>query len=140
MVASSVPPAGDLACIPGMCPDQDLNQQHFGSQASAQSTEPYYSGHITIIFNPHTRICYFKKCYRLCYYSCPNFSSLPPSTQLSPDSHRHSPIVYQYWLRKLIPSPSLNQSLPSSSPLAAVSVFHVSMSLVLFCLLVYFVH
>ena len=33
------PPTGDLACNPGMCPDWELNQQPFGSQAGAQSIE-----------------------------------------------------------------------------------------------------
>ena len=35
------PPTGDLANNPGMCPDWELNQQPFGSQASTQSTEPH---------------------------------------------------------------------------------------------------
>ena len=33
------PPLGDLACNPGLCPDRELNQQPFGSQAGAQSTD-----------------------------------------------------------------------------------------------------
>ena len=33
MVASCAPPTGDLACNPGMCPDWELNQRPFGSQA-----------------------------------------------------------------------------------------------------------
>ena len=32
------PPAGDLACSPGMC-NRELNLQPFRSQAGAQSTE-----------------------------------------------------------------------------------------------------
>ena len=40
------PPNGDLACNPGMYPDWELNQQPFGSQASAQPTEPHQPGHI----------------------------------------------------------------------------------------------
>ena len=45
VVASHVPPTGDLACHnPGMCPDWELNQQPFGSQASAQSTERHQPG------------------------------------------------------------------------------------------------
>ena len=32
VVASYTPPTGDLACNPGMCPDQESNQQPFGSQ------------------------------------------------------------------------------------------------------------
>ena len=35
MVASHVPPTGDLACNPGMCPNWELNWQ-----AITQSTEP----------------------------------------------------------------------------------------------------
>ena len=41
VVASHVPPTGDLAHIPGMCPDWESNQRPFGSQAHAQSTEPH---------------------------------------------------------------------------------------------------
>ena len=41
VVASQVPPVGDLASNPGMCPDWESNQQPFGSQSSAQSTEPH---------------------------------------------------------------------------------------------------
>ena len=44
MVASQVPPTGDLACNPGMCPDWELNQRPFGSQAGTQSTEPHQPG------------------------------------------------------------------------------------------------
>ena len=33
VVASHMPPTGDLACNPGMCPDCELNPQPFGSQA-----------------------------------------------------------------------------------------------------------
>ena len=44
MVACHAPPTGDLACNPGMCPDRELNWQPFGSQASAQSTEPHQPG------------------------------------------------------------------------------------------------
>ena len=32
---------GDLVHNPGMCPDRELNQQPFGSQAGTQSTEPH---------------------------------------------------------------------------------------------------
>ena len=44
VVASCAPPTGDLACNPGMCPDWKSNQQPFGSQASAQSTELHQLG------------------------------------------------------------------------------------------------
>ena len=41
VVTSYVPPAGDLACNPGMCPDWELNWRPLGSQAGTQSTEPH---------------------------------------------------------------------------------------------------
>ena len=44
LVASCMPPTGDLAGNPGMCPDWESNQQPFGSQASTQSTEPHQPG------------------------------------------------------------------------------------------------
>ena len=44
VVPSSMPSTGDLASNPGMCPDWESNQRHFGSQASAQSTEPHQPG------------------------------------------------------------------------------------------------
>ena len=39
--ASHVPPTRDLACNPGMCPDQESNQRPFSSQAGTQPTEPH---------------------------------------------------------------------------------------------------
>ena len=44
MVASHMPPTGDLAHSPDMCPDWESNQWSFGSQAGAQSTEPHQPG------------------------------------------------------------------------------------------------
>ena len=44
VVASHAPHTRDLAHCPGMCPDQELNQQPFGSQTSAQSIEPHQPG------------------------------------------------------------------------------------------------
>ena len=38
------PLTADLACNPGLCPDQESNQRPFGSQARAQSTEPHRPG------------------------------------------------------------------------------------------------
>ena len=40
VVASQAPPTRDLSCNPGMCPDWELNQPPFSSQAGTQSTEP----------------------------------------------------------------------------------------------------
>ena len=39
VVASQTPPTGDPARNQGMCPDWELNQRPFGSQACAQCTE-----------------------------------------------------------------------------------------------------
>ena len=47
VVASHMPPAGDLAHNPGMCPDWELNQWPFGLQAGTQSTEPHQPGQDT---------------------------------------------------------------------------------------------
>ena len=44
VVASHMPPTGDLARSPGMCPDWELYWQPFGSQVSIQSTEPHQPG------------------------------------------------------------------------------------------------
>ena len=44
VVASHMPPTGDLACNSGMCPDRESNQRPFGSQAHAQSTELHQPG------------------------------------------------------------------------------------------------
>ena len=49
LAASWVPPTGDPACNPGMCPDQELNQQPFGSQVNTQSTEPHQPEHTLYI-------------------------------------------------------------------------------------------
>ena len=46
VVASRVPPTGDLVHNPGMCPDWDLNQRPCGSQVGTQSTEPHQPGQI----------------------------------------------------------------------------------------------
>ena len=44
VVASCLPPTGDLAHNPGMCPDWESNQRPFGLQAHAQSTKLYQPG------------------------------------------------------------------------------------------------
>ena len=50
VVASLAPPTRNLACNPTVCPDWESNQQLFGSQAHAQSTEPYQPGHFHSYF------------------------------------------------------------------------------------------
>ena len=54
-----VPPAGDLACNPGMCPDWELNWRPFGLQASTQSFGPHQPG-LHVIFLSYTD--YINKC------------------------------------------------------------------------------
>ena len=44
VVAFCMPPTGDLAGNPGMCPDWELNQWPFGSQAGTPSIEPHQLG------------------------------------------------------------------------------------------------
>ena len=44
VVASRVPPIGDLAHNPGLCPDWESNWRLFGSQACIQSAEPHQPG------------------------------------------------------------------------------------------------
>ena len=48
VVASHALPIEDLACNPGMCPDWELSQWPFGSQASTQSTEPHQPGLLSL--------------------------------------------------------------------------------------------
>ena len=51
VVASHMPPTGDLARHPGMRPEWESNGRPFASPASTQSTEPYQSGHPSVIFS-----------------------------------------------------------------------------------------
>ena len=44
VVTSHMPPTGDLAQNPGMCPDWESNHWPFGSRVDAQSTEPHQPG------------------------------------------------------------------------------------------------
>ena len=44
LVASHMPPTQDLACNPGMCPDQGTQWWPFSLQAGTQSTEPHQPG------------------------------------------------------------------------------------------------
>ena len=51
MVASHMPPIGDLPRNPGMCPDWESNRQPFASQASTESTELHQPGPQCICMN-----------------------------------------------------------------------------------------
>ena len=44
VVASRMPPTGNLAYNPDMCPDWESNRRLFGSQAGIQSTELHKPG------------------------------------------------------------------------------------------------
>ena len=55
MVASYVPPTGDQAHNPGMCPDWESNRRPFGLQACTQSTEPHQPGLDATLMAPLTR-------------------------------------------------------------------------------------
>ena len=50
VIASHMSPTGDLAHNPGMYPDWELNQRHFASQASIESTEPQQPGQVREVF------------------------------------------------------------------------------------------
>ena len=50
VVASSVPPTGNMAYNPGMCPDWESNWQRFSSQAYAQSTVLHQPGPAMVSF------------------------------------------------------------------------------------------
>ena len=96
-ITSHMPPTGDLAHNPGMCPDWGSNQRPFALEAGAQSTEPHQPGlrHISIcllviclssfVKNLFNFIALFKILFYSClfYYSCP-----PPS---HPIFHSYSP-------------------------------------------------
>ena len=75
VVASHVPPTGDLAHNPSMCPDWELNQRPFGSQAGTQSTEPPSQGlSIFLMEGLHTSFCVWplSNCW-LCWNSTNSF-------------------------------------------------------------------
>ena len=82
-----------------------------------------------------------------CYSTAvfPIFPPFPSSTHPIPCSHSRFPHcchIHGLFIHVLclVPSPSSHHYPPSPSPLVTFSLFHVSMSVVLFCSLVYFVH
>ena len=50
VLASHTTPTGDQVHNPGMCPDWELNQWPFGSQASTQSNEPHQTGQNVYVY------------------------------------------------------------------------------------------
>ena len=84
-----------------------------------------------------TSYYYFLMFYCFCYYSCPKFSPLclsqpAPTSMVNPHTivHVHGSFLFVLWL---IPSRSFSHTPPPSSHLTAVSLFHESVPLVLFC-------
>ena len=61
-------PYWDLACNPGMCPDQESNQRPFGSQACAQSTEPHQPG-LFLVFSSVSVFCHIISVFPVKYLS-----------------------------------------------------------------------
>ena len=49
-VASRMPPFGNVARNPGMCPDWESNPRPFSLQGNAQSTEPHQLGPGSLVF------------------------------------------------------------------------------------------
>ena len=60
-VTSCLPPSGDRAPNPGMCPDWESNQRPFASQAGTQSTEPQQPGPMFFLFT-HIFVTSFALC------------------------------------------------------------------------------
>ena len=88
---------------------------------------------------------FFLMFYCLCFYSYPYFSPSPPTTHPTSNGHCQSPHCWPcpgvLHIRFLTNPYTLFQPVRTSPvPLPAVSLFHDSIHLVLFCSLVYFVH
>ena len=58
VVASHTPQTGDLVHNSGMCPDWELNQLLFDSQACTQSTELHQPGLTFLILNFRVKVLY----------------------------------------------------------------------------------
>ena len=95
VAASHVPPTGNLAHNPGMCPDWESNWSPFDLQASTQSTEPHQSGLTAYLFTSASILLGCLLCSRI-------FTRMQSVTRLlgvsrgscilklSPNSHRYS--------------------------------------------------
>ena len=126
-----MPRTGDLAHHPGTCPDWESNWRPFGSQTGTQSTEPHQPGlFFFLLFTTVVPV-----------FLPLHFSSQPhplPTPQLIRTLLSCPRVIHTCSLTNPFP---LFPPFPSPRfPLAAVSLFHVSMPVVLVCLLVYFVH
>ena len=56
LVAFHMPPTGDLAHNPDMCPDLESNLQPFSLQDNIQPTKPYQSGLALVFKNKYIKI------------------------------------------------------------------------------------
>ena len=98
--------------------------------------------------NFHEKIILFKLYFIIYAITVvPVFSPLPTSTQPTPATPSCNPYILSMSIGHtyvfsgyLLPSPFIWFPLPPTSPPTAVSLFHVSVPLFLFCSLVYFVH
>ena len=91
-----------------------------------------------LIFLNYNSINFINHFLLVFYYSCPNFPPLPSSTHpISTPTVNPHPIVHIHgsFIRvlEIVPSPSFRSYLPPTSPLQTVSLFYVSMPVVLFC-------
>ena len=53
VVSSHVPPSGNLASDPSMCPNWELNWRLFSSQAGTQPTDSHQLGHAIFFLKTH---------------------------------------------------------------------------------------
>ena len=136
-----MPPTGDLAGNPGMCPDWESNQQPFGSQASTQSTELHQPGQHQPILIEVCNNSVFS------FFYCCAITVVSISPPYSPRPYPHPPPTFNALLSLSMGplymflvdlSLSLPHYPPLPSPLGTVSLFFISMSLVIFWSLCFF--
>ena len=79
VVASLMPPIGNLARNPVMCPDWESNQWPFGLQACDQSTEPHQPGLRCLFFLIFKKKFYCYSITVVCIFSLSLHLNPPPS-------------------------------------------------------------
>ena len=91
MVASCMPPTGDLACNPDKCPEWELNQWLFSSQASTQPITQHQPGLKSILNTPsNLKLLHTVPLIILLYWQ------LSPHTLKTPIAH------LQFWWASLL--------------------------------------
>ena len=89
VVPCHMPPTGDLALNPRMCPEQVSDVPPSALEASSEYTEPHQ---LRLISFPFHYFCIF---YWLCYYSCPIvFLPFIPLCPVPPFLHSSPPLVH----------------------------------------------